>query len=183
MNKNFTTAKIAKRSDADAENVSSFLTFNLWVKGDKHRVYINDYKRRTIGYIDLDNDNELIINDRQGNTQDEIDYAVAAFTAEYITIDEQTSNDSSVAEMTEDSVKANKIKAELIERTNGGFKKQETRDKAVKLINEAAYPAEWWVDNEDTLLCCKLADAMRCVQHGSIELAPYRDFTVPSAHN
>ena len=177
---NFTTAKIAKR--ANAESDSHFLTFNLWVKGDKHRVYINDYKRRTIGYIDLDNNNALVVNDRQGNTQDEIDYAVAAFfTDEYITIDEQTSNDSDVAE-TEDSVKASKIKAELIERTDL-FKKKETRDKAVKLVNEATYPAEWWIDNEDILLCCKLADAMRCVQHGSVELKPYRDFSVPSAHN
>ena len=107
-------------------------------------------------------------------------YAVAAFTAEYITIDEQASDD--VAEVTDDSVKATKIKAELIERTES-FKKQETRDKAVKLINEATYPDEWWIENEDILLCCKLADAMRCVQHGSVELKPYRDFTVPSAHN
>ena len=172
---NFTTAKIAKR--ANAESDSHFLTFNLWVKGDKHRVYINDYKRRTIGYIDLDSNNELVISDRQGNTQEEIDYAVAAFTAEYIT--EQASDDSTVAE---DSVKASKIKAELIERTDL-FKKQETRDKAVKLINDAAYPAKWWIDNEDILLCCKLADAMRCVQHGSVELKPYRDFSVPNAHN
>lgn len=89
----------------------------------------------------------------------------------------QTTRTNSYAE-----TKANKIKAELIERTDL-FKKQETRDKAVKLINEAAYPAEWWIDNEDTLLCCKLADAMRCVQHGSVELKPYRDFSVPNAHN
>lgn len=166
MMNNFTTAKIAKR--ANAESDSHFLTFNLWVKGDKNRIYINDYKHRTLGYIDLDNNDELVINDRQGNTQDEIDYAVAAFTAEYLNSDDTAADDTAdFAEMTEDSVKATKIKAELIERTEH-FKKQETRDKAVKLINEATFPAEWWIDNEDTLLCCKLADAMRCVQNGII---------------
>lgn len=180
MMNNFTTAKIAKR--ADAESDSHFLTFNFWSKGDKHRVYINDYKRRTLGYIDLDSNNELVISDNQGNTAGEIEYAVAAFTAEYLTDAEAEAETETEQADSTDVAKADKIKAELIERTEL-FKKPETRDKAVKLINEAAYPAEWWIDNEDVLLCCKLADAMRCVQHGSVELKPYRDFSVPNAHN
>lgn len=175
MKKNFTTAKIAKKSNADSEIASNFLTFNLWEKGDKHRVYINDYKRRTIGYIDIDNRNELVIADRQGNTQDEIDFAVVTFMAEYI--DEQNEQREP-----EDDAKASEVKAALLERVDN-FKKQETKDKAVKLINDTAYPAEWWIEWESILLCGKLADAMRCVQYGSIEVKPYRDFTVPNGHN
>lgn len=70
--------KIAKCNDACDD--SHYFTFKLWEKGDKKRIYINDYKRRTLGYIENGN---TIINDRQGNTQDEIDYALNAFNAAY----------------------------------------------------------------------------------------------------
>lgn len=39
---------------------SNYYTFNLWEKGGYHRIYINDYKRRTYGYIDLDNNNMIV---------------------------------------------------------------------------------------------------------------------------
>lgn len=77
--KNLTgTAKIAKIQDAFDD--CHYLTFKLWTKGDKKRVYINDYKRRTLGYIEGAN---VIINDRQGNSQSEIDFAVKAFNETY----------------------------------------------------------------------------------------------------
>lgn len=82
--KEFTKVRIAKRADANNEIDSHFLTFTAWSKGDKNRVYINDYKRRTLGFIDLDNNHNVVINDRQGNMQSEIDFAIAAFVAEYI---------------------------------------------------------------------------------------------------
>ncbi|WP_405345935.1 hypothetical protein [Ruminococcus sp.] len=71
-------AKVAKC--AETYHDCHFLTFKLWEKGDKKRIYINDYKRRTLGYIENGN---TIINDRQGNTQEEIDYALNAFNATY----------------------------------------------------------------------------------------------------
>lgn len=43
---------------------SNYLTFNLWEKGNKKRIYMNDYKRRSVGYIDLVNDNEIICDTR-----------------------------------------------------------------------------------------------------------------------
>lgn len=55
---------------------SSYLYFKEWEKGNKKRTYINDYKRRTIGYIEND---EIVITDRQGNHQEEIDMAISEY--------------------------------------------------------------------------------------------------------
>ena len=59
---------------------STYLYFKLWAKGGYRRVYINDYKRRTLGYIE---NGEVIIRDHQGCADREIEYAVNKFSAEY----------------------------------------------------------------------------------------------------
>lgn len=158
MNKEFTKVAIAKRADADAENTAHFLTFSLWSKGDKHRVYINDYKRRTLGYIDLDNNNEIVINDRQGNFQEEIDYAIAAFTAEYIDepaaeAAETETAEAAEAEMTgtEKQVElAENIKSKIIDYVKGEHWRPEKEAKALEIINSRT-DARWWIDNRDEL--------------------------------
>ena len=38
---------------------SNYFTFNLWERGNMRRIYINDYHRRSVGYIDLNNGNAL----------------------------------------------------------------------------------------------------------------------------
>ena len=48
---------------------SNFYKFNLWEKGNKRRIYINDYQRRSIGYIDLNNNNEIEVNYSQDSDQ------------------------------------------------------------------------------------------------------------------
>ena len=79
MNVNFTgVAKIAKIENAFDD--SHYLTFKYWEKGEKKRIYINDYKRRTLGYIENGN---VIISDRQGNIQTDIDYALDSFAKTY----------------------------------------------------------------------------------------------------
>lgn len=35
------------------DDESNYLTFKYWEKGDYKRIYVNDYKRRTVGYINL----------------------------------------------------------------------------------------------------------------------------------
>lgn len=74
------TAKVASAEETYGE--SYFLTFNAWEKYGKRRIYINDYKKRTLGYIDREN-GEVIINDRQGMFQSEIDFALNAFFNTY----------------------------------------------------------------------------------------------------
>lgn len=71
-------ATIAKTENTCGEH--SFLTFKKWEKNGAKRIYINDYKRRTLGYIENGN---VIIKDRQGNTQSEIDFAIAKFNEAY----------------------------------------------------------------------------------------------------
>lgn len=39
---------------------SNYLTFNMWERGTKRRIYMNDYKGRSVGYIDLTKDNEIV---------------------------------------------------------------------------------------------------------------------------
>lgn len=60
---------VGGKNDCD----SNYLTFKLWEKGGKRRIYMNDYKRRSCGYIDLDN-NTIV---------DAAGYCCAYETAEY----------------------------------------------------------------------------------------------------
>ena len=59
---------------------SNYLYFKKWEKNDKKRIYINDYKRRTIGYIE---DGQVNITDIQGIPHDLIDGVIKAFTDQY----------------------------------------------------------------------------------------------------
>ena len=42
----------------------NYFTFNLWERGNKKRIYMNDYKRRSVGYIDVANGNEIVTDNR-----------------------------------------------------------------------------------------------------------------------
>lgn len=75
-------AVVARCENPDTDSRCEYLTFKAWSKGDKKRIYISDYKNRTLGYIDREN-GEVIINDRQGMHQHEVDYALNAFFNAY----------------------------------------------------------------------------------------------------
>lgn len=71
-------AKTAKRDDDD--EACAYLYFKAWEKYGKKRIYINDYKCRTLGYIE---NGIATINDKCGNFQHEIDRALNTFFATY----------------------------------------------------------------------------------------------------
>lgn len=73
-------AKILKGGSYGGIYESDFFTFKRWEKFGKKRIYINDYKGRTIGYLDGDNYKEY---DRQGNYPEAIEFAIADFKAKY----------------------------------------------------------------------------------------------------
>lgn len=74
----------AKISKSDANNREcDYITFKAWEKNGKKRIYLNDYKGRTIGYIDQNNDNKAVIMDRQGNTASDIDFVINKFNSTY----------------------------------------------------------------------------------------------------
>lgn len=39
---------------------SNYLTFKLWEKNGRKRIYANDYKRRSVGYIDCNAENQIV---------------------------------------------------------------------------------------------------------------------------
>lgn len=41
------------------DSESNYYTFNLWERYGKKRIYVNDYKRRSVGYIDCNNGNRV----------------------------------------------------------------------------------------------------------------------------
>lgn len=43
----------------DCDSDCNYYTFKRWEKSGYRRIYINDYKRRSLGYIDLNNGNSL----------------------------------------------------------------------------------------------------------------------------
>lgn len=75
-------AVVARCENPDPESRCEYVTFKAWEKGDKKRIYISDYKNRTLGYIDRVT-GETIINDNQGMHQHEVDYALNAFFNTY----------------------------------------------------------------------------------------------------
>lgn len=44
----------------DHDDASNYLTFKLWEKNGRKRIYANDYKRRTVGYIDCNEENQIV---------------------------------------------------------------------------------------------------------------------------
>lgn len=73
--------KVAKCDNADRD--CEFIIFKGWEKNGKKRTYLNDYKRRTIGYIDQSNNGNFVVYDRQGNTAEEIEYAMNQFKSQF----------------------------------------------------------------------------------------------------
>lgn len=68
------------KMEKNGNRISDYLTFSLWEKYGKRRVYVNDYKKRTIGYIE----NGLFnLMDNQGNYTDVIEDSVERFMAKY----------------------------------------------------------------------------------------------------
>ena len=115
------------------------LTFKYWAKNGKERIYINDYKRRTIGYIDVTT-GEVVINNNQGNYESEIEMAIEGFVAEYVTVetDETEETETGEAQGEEQMTREQKIKnileaytAVIEEETKNGTL---TTDKAVAIM-------------------------------------------------
>ncbi len=61
-------------------NECDFLTFKLWEKHGKKRVYINDYKGRTIGFLERDSHK---VYDTMGNALSVIENAISEFREKY----------------------------------------------------------------------------------------------------
>lgn len=66
-------AKVAKRENGETNPYvgvpeldceSSYYFFSLWEKYGKKRIYINDYKGRSVGYIDCLNNNEIVTDNK-----------------------------------------------------------------------------------------------------------------------
>ena len=112
------------------------LTFKYWAKNGKERIYINDYKRRTIGYIDVTT-GEVVINNNQGNYDSEIEMAIEGFIAEYVTVEtDETETDKAQGE--EQMTREQKIK-NILEATRAAIEEEVkngtmTPDKYVALI-------------------------------------------------
>ena len=53
-------ARVERTDSWDSAAPECYYTFRLWEKGGKRRIYVNDYKKRTIGYIDLTHNNEIV---------------------------------------------------------------------------------------------------------------------------
>ena len=114
------------------------LTFKYWAKNGKERIYINDYKRRTIGYIDVTT-GEIVINNNQGNYESEIEMAIEGFVAEYVTVETETvETETDKAQCEEQMTREQKIK-NILEATRAVIKEEikngtMTSDKYVALI-------------------------------------------------
>lgn len=76
----FVKLVIAGREHCSDDDASKFLTFKKWEKNDVTRIYVNDYKRRTIGFIE---NGEFTLKDRQGLFRSEADVTIERFMDEY----------------------------------------------------------------------------------------------------
>ena len=69
---------IAGREHYDDDQASKFVYYKRWEKGGNRRIYVNDYKRRTYGYIDMET-REYVEIEHNNN----IEETVTRFMAEY----------------------------------------------------------------------------------------------------
>ena len=114
------SAKFTKNGRTDE---CDMLTFKHWAKNGKERIYINDYKRRTIGYIDVTT-GEVVINNNQGNYESEIEMAIEGFVAEYVTVE------------TDETVETETVETET-ETGEAQGEEQMAREQKIKNILEA----------------------------------------------
>ena len=75
FNGNAKVAKIINGKKAmyvgtEYDSDSNYLTFKLWERGSLRRIYINDYRRRSVGYIDINNNNALETSFAKGEVVD-----------------------------------------------------------------------------------------------------------------
>ena len=73
-------AKVAKVENPAWDIDSRFLYFKGWEKYGKKRIYVNDYKKRTLGYIE---NGKVFIRDNQGSTNEEVETALNNFMTTY----------------------------------------------------------------------------------------------------
>ena len=69
---------IAGRENYEESDKARNLIFKAWEKNEIRRIYINDYNRRALGYIDQ-NTEEIVINDRCGLFKEEVDETIKSF--------------------------------------------------------------------------------------------------------
>ena len=74
------TAQIVIPGRENYGDESMYLNFKAWAKADKKRIYINDYKRRTLGYIE---NGTLTITDTCGISRVTITAMFDTFAAKY----------------------------------------------------------------------------------------------------
>lgn len=73
---------ITGREHWDDSETSKFVYFKRWEKNGKRRIYMNDYKRRTFGFIDCAT-GEYTQYDSNGLTREQITAAVDTFREKY----------------------------------------------------------------------------------------------------
>lgn len=76
----FVKLVIAGREHYSDDKDCKFLRFKKWEKHGLERIYVNDYKRRTLGYIE---NGEFCLKDRQGLSRNEADVTIERFMSEY----------------------------------------------------------------------------------------------------
>lgn len=73
-------AKLVQPSRANGNDECCYLYFKGWQRYGKSRVYINDYKGRTLGYIE---NGTTAISNKQGLSTTDINACVNAFMSSY----------------------------------------------------------------------------------------------------
>lgn len=58
---------------------SNYLTFKMWEKYGHKRVYVSDYKNRTVGYINCNNNNQIVSEFSKGDFFETMKWFVANY--------------------------------------------------------------------------------------------------------
>lgn len=60
----------------EKDDSSNYLTFKMWKKNGYKRIYVNDYQRRTVAYIDCNANNSVESEYSKGNIIETIKYFI-----------------------------------------------------------------------------------------------------------
>lgn len=76
-------AKVVCEPGYDDDVPSKYLTLKEWHKNDYHRIYINDYKCRSLGYIDYATKDVILNDNTHGLSAEKIQTAIDTFFKTY----------------------------------------------------------------------------------------------------
>lgn len=154
-------AVVPDRAEPQCEH--HFLTFKGWTKGNKHRIYVADYKGRTIAFIE---GNRVNMIDNYGKSQDAVEYSLNQFMTTFLLPKYETEYIPGCESASEYDTNASlHIRKKVIDQILPRIKK-EKQQAALDLIYSKN--VDFWLNNENEVLYPNVSAAWNFIKQHEV---------------